>query len=130
MGKKILIIDDEEKICSVVSAFLGKKGFTAVTAHNGSEGIKAAQRLIPDLILLDINMPKMDGYAVLEKLKNHEKTIAIPVIMLSGRGDDESKIKAAGLYSAYYLTKPFDLEELASKIVLNFRPSGHERPCF
>jgi len=116
MGKKILIIDDEEKICSVVSAFLGKKGFTAITAKDGGEGIKSAKRFMPDLILLDINMPKMDGFEVLKELKNHEKTMPIPVIMLTGRGDDESKIKAAGLYSDYYLTKPFDLEELASKI--------------
>lgn len=116
MAKKILIIDDEEELCSLVSEFLGKKGFTAISANRGKEGIKIAQRLMPNLILLDINMPKMDGFAVLEKLKNSEKTITIPVIMLTGRGDDESKIKASGLYSEYYITKPFDLEELASKI--------------
>ena len=116
MEKKILIIDDEQNICNVVSEFLAKKGFTAITATSGKEGIKNANQLMPDLILLDINMPKMDGFAVLEKLKNSEKTISIPVIMLTGRGDDESKMKASGLYSQYYITKPFDLEELASKI--------------
>lgn len=116
MNKKILIIDDEPGICSLVSNFLGKKGFTVITAKSGKEGLSAANKFLPDLILLDINMPKMDGFAVLEKIKFSPKTIPIPVVMLSGRGDDESKIKASGLYSEYYITKPFDLEELESKI--------------
>jgi len=116
MAKKILIIDDEPGICSVVSTFLEKKGFTAIVAKSGKEGIGAANYRKPDLILLDINMPKMDGFEVLEKIKHSPKTLAIPVVMLSGRGDDESKIKASGSYSEYYITKPFQLEELESKI--------------
>ena len=116
MSKKILIIDDEPNICSLVSDFLGKKGFTAITAKSGKEGVSAANKFLPDLILLDINMPEMDGFAVLEKIKYSPKTMPIPVVMLSGRGDDESKIKASGLYSEYYITKPFGLEELESKI--------------
>lgn len=116
MSKKILIIDDDKNFCALVSVFLGKKGFTSATVNSGKEGIEASRQLAPDLILLDINMPKMDGFAVLEKLKNSEKTMAIPVIMLTGRGDDESKLKASSLYSQYYITKPFDLEELDAKI--------------
>jgi DNA-binding response OmpR family regulator len=114
--KKILVIDDEEKLCALVSTFLEKKGFAAVSAKNGKQGIKAARYRAPDLILLDINMPKMDGFAVLEKLKADPKTMSIPVIMLTGRGDEDSKLKAAGLYSEHYITKPFDLEELDAKI--------------
>ncbi|MCM8831486.1 MAG: response regulator [Candidatus Omnitrophica bacterium] len=116
MIKKILVIDDEENICKLLDTFLGKKGYIVVTARNGKEGLKNAYKHKPDLILLDINMPKIDGFKVLEKLKNNMKTMSIPVIMLTGRGDDESKIKAAGLYSEYYITKPFDLEDLATKI--------------
>ncbi|HTZ11436.1 MAG TPA: response regulator transcription factor [Candidatus Margulisiibacteriota bacterium] len=121
MGKKILIVDDEANICLLVSAFLEKKGFTVITANNGKEGVSAAHKFLPDLILLDINMPKMDGFAVLEKLKHSPETMPIPVIMLSGRGDNESKIKASGSYSEYYITKPFELEELESKIKLVLR---------
>ncbi|MFH1875427.1 MAG: response regulator [Candidatus Omnitrophota bacterium] len=95
-----------------------------IRCRNGKEGIKIAQHRRPDLILLDINMPKMDGFAVLDKLKNSEKTVAIPVIMLTGRGDDESKVKASGLYSEYYITKPFDLEELDAKIKQIFEIRG------
>jgi DNA-binding response OmpR family regulator len=121
MGKKILIIDDETNICLLVSNFLEKKGFTALTANNGKEGVSAANKFLPDLILLDINMPKMDGFAVLEKIKHSPETMPIPVIMLSGRGDNESKIKASGSYSEYYITKPFELEELEAKIKLVLR---------
>jgi two-component system OmpR family response regulator len=116
MNTRILVIDDEPNICSLVSNFLGKKGFKAISANSGKDGIKAANRFRPDLILLDITMPTMDGFAVLEKLKHSDKTISIPVIMLTGRSDEDSKIKASGLYSEYYLVKPFQLEELESKI--------------
>lgn len=116
MAKKILVVDDEENIRSSMSAFLETKGYTVATAKNGKEGFKTAQRLMPDLILLDINMPKLDGFAVLEKLKNHEKTMSIPIVMLTVRGEDECKIKASGLYSEYYLTKPFDPGELDPEI--------------
>jgi DNA-binding response OmpR family regulator len=116
MKKKILIVDDEEKLSALVGTFLEKKGYSAVTAKSGKQGIRAARYRIPDLILLDINMPKMDGFAVLEQLKADPKTMSIPVIMLTGREDDESKLKAASLYSEHYITKPFDLEELDGKI--------------
>jgi len=116
VAEKILVIDDEENLRSLVSTFLEKKGYTVLTAKDGKEGLKTALYHIPDLILLDISMPKMDGYAVLEKLKNNEITLSIPVVMLTGRGDDESKIKASGLYSNYYITKPFDLEALDAKM--------------
>ena len=116
MKRRILIIDDEKKLCTLVSTFLEKKGYSAVSAKNGKQGIKAARYSAPALILLDINMPKMDGFAVLEKLKADPRTMSIPVIMLTGRDDEDSKLKAAGLYSEHYITKPFDLEELDKKI--------------
>ena len=116
MAKEVLIIDDEPNICSVVSQFLEKKGFTTITANSGKEGIEIANQLVPDLILLDINMPEMDGFEVLVKLKNDQKTMSIPVVMLTGRGDEIAKLSASALSSEYYITKPFDLEELNSKI--------------
>lgn len=116
MAKRILIIDDEEKLCALVSTFLEKKGYSAVSAKNGKQGIKAAHYRAPDLILLDINMPKMDGFAVLKQLKSDPKTMSIPVIMLTGREDEDSKLTASSLYSEHYITKPFDLEELDKKI--------------
>ena len=116
MDKKILMIDDEPEVCAVVCEFLEKKGFSSAYVTGGKEGIKTAQGMIPDLILLDINMPKMDGFAVLANLKQSPKTMSIPVIMLTGRGDNESKVQAARLYNDGYITKPFKMEELEIKI--------------
>jgi DNA-binding response OmpR family regulator len=116
MAKKILIIDDEPDICSVVSTFLEKKGFTAIAAKRGKEGIGVANNLKPDLILLDINMPDMDGFAVLVKIKNSEGTASIPVIMLTGRSDEIAKISASALSCEDYISKPFELEELLDKV--------------
>ncbi|MBN2121239.1 MAG: response regulator [Candidatus Omnitrophica bacterium] len=116
MPKRVLVIDDEHDIRALVCKFLDKKGFSTVAAKNGWQGMRMALRFTPDIILLDIGMPWINGFAVLKKLKASKKTIAIPVIMLTGRADDESKIKASNLYNECYITKPFDLEELESKI--------------
>jgi two-component system response regulator ResD len=117
MPKKILVIDDKHDIRALVCKFLNKKGFLAFRAKNAWQGIRLARRFTPDLILLDINMPLINGFTVLKHLKNNEKTMYVPIIMLTGRVDDESKDKAAGLYAQYYITKPFDLEELYAIII-------------
>ena len=121
MSKKILAIDDNPDVTSVVEEFLTKKGFEVATANSGKDGLNQATRAIPDLILLDITMPHMDGFAVLEKLKQSPKTMSIPVIMLTAKSDDESKRRASGQYCQSYFTKPFDMAELEAKVkeVLN-----------
>jgi two-component system, OmpR family, response regulator len=116
MLKKVLVIDDEHGIRELVCKFLSKKGFSAMAAKNGWQGLRMAFRFTPDIILLDIGMPWINGFTVLKKLKASEKTVSIPVIMLSGRADEESKLTASSLYNDSYITKPFDLEELESKI--------------
>jgi len=116
MQKTILIIDDEEKLSALVSTFLEKKGYRVVCANNGKQGIKAARYRSPDLILLDMDMPKMDGREVLKRLKSDTRTMSIPVIILVRYGDDYSKVRAASLYCEGYITKPFELEEIESKI--------------
>jgi DNA-binding response OmpR family regulator len=116
MSKRVLVIDDEHDIRALVCKFLSKRGFSAMPAKNGWQGLRMASRFTPDVILLDIGMPWISGFTVLKKLKSSEKTMSIPVIMLTGRVDDESKMTAASLYNECYITKPFDLEELESKI--------------
>lgn len=86
------------------------------TATNGKEGIKLAKKTKPDLILLDILMPGMDGFEVLERLKKDKETIAIPVVLLTAKGDEESKIKAMKLYGEQFITKPIEALELKTKI--------------
>jgi len=115
--KKILIIDDEEKICDVVKKGLEKMGdFEVSIVNNGKDGIKTAKHLKPDLILLDIRMPKLDGIEVLKILKKDEDTISIPVVMLTGVLDSSAKEKCNSEYDDLYIEKPVDLVFLKEKI--------------
>lgn len=126
-SKRVLLIDDEKDFCTVVKMNLELSGkFTVLTASNGKEGIQLAKSAKPDVILLDIVMPKMDGFEVLKQLKKLPDTIPIPVIMLTAVDTDESRIKAAGIYSEYYITKPVTTNDLMTKIdsVLSLRGEG------
>lgn len=115
--RKILIIDDEEDLTFFVKANLELAGdYEVEVAINGRDGIKLASREKFDLILLDIMMPHMDGFEVLEVLKKNKKTLSTPVIMLTAKGDEKSRLKAAGLYDEDYIVKPVQIDFLKSKI--------------
>ncbi|MCK4519729.1 MAG: response regulator [Candidatus Omnitrophica bacterium] len=115
--KRILIIDDEEDLNFFVKANLELAGnYEVIIATSGSEGINIASSQEIDLILLDIMMPKMDGFEVLEEIKKFRGTLTIPVVMLTAKGDIGSKIKAAGLYGEDYIVKPVKIEILKAKI--------------
>ncbi|NQU95165.1 MAG: response regulator [Candidatus Omnitrophica bacterium] len=123
---KILIVDDEENFAHIVKINLEQTGsFEVAVVPEASEACKAATVLKPDLILLDIVMPDKDGFEVLKALKSNDKTMAIPVIMLTAVGDDSAKIKAAEQFSEGYIIKPVSTEVLRTKIerVLERRPS-------
>ena len=114
---KILIIDDEEDLSFFVKANLELVGnYEVGVVINGKDALKAAMTYKPDLILLDILMPKMDGFQVLKELKGSAKTASIPVIMLTARGDGESRIKAMKLYTEDYMVKPVQIDALDFKI--------------
>jgi DNA-binding response OmpR family regulator len=112
----VLLIDDERDFIFFVKRNLELSGFRAVVAHNGASGLRLAQRIRPDVILLDIHMPGMDGFEVLRRLKIGERTISIPVIMLSALGGDDSKLKAAGLYNDDFIVKPAEISTIRSRI--------------
>jgi DNA-binding response OmpR family regulator len=113
----ILLIDDETDYCALLKMHLSFIGnFEVVCAGSGNDGLRLARRIKPDIILLDVIMPGLDGFAVLEKLKKDDETISIPVIMLSGLDEDSAKIKAAQLYDESYVTKPVDVYQLKAKI--------------
>jgi len=115
--KKILLIDDEKNFCFFVKKNLEATGeFVVLCANDPLEGIRSAKREQPDLILLDINMPRKDGFEVLEAIKKNEKTLFIPVIMLTAVEGDDAKIKSSGLYSEDYIVKPISYEKLREKI--------------
>jgi DNA-binding response OmpR family regulator len=115
--KKILMIDDEEELCSLVKKGLESVGdYEVHTALNGKDGIHLAEKTRPDLILLDLMMPGMDGFQVLDKLKKDRRTMSIPVAVLSVRDDDAAKLKSLELYDELYITKPIGIIELKAKI--------------
>jgi DNA-binding response OmpR family regulator len=116
-GKIILIVDDEKEVCNVIKDGLRQLGgYKVVVAHNGKDGIRQAKRSKPNLVLLDVNMPVMDGFQVLESLKADPQTVHIPVVMLSGQSDQDTRVFASRLYCETYLTKPISLDALEERI--------------
>ena len=115
--KKVLIVDDETEFCALVKETLELRGgYEVRMAYNGKEGVQLAKKFKPDVMLLDLRMPFVDGFSALDRLKKDTATIDIPVITLSALDDEESKVRCAQLYNDQYLTKPIKLEELQKKI--------------
>lgn len=112
MGKKILLADDEEDVKIVLGMFLETKGYDVCTAFDGLDAIDKAQSEKPDVILLDIMMPLIDGYEVCKKLKADPTTADIPVVMLSAASHAESVKKGIDAGAVDYLVKPFEPEQL------------------
>jgi DNA-binding response OmpR family regulator len=110
---RILIVDDEERILNFLSTKLKALGYGVLTASNGLEALEQAQAQEPDLIVLDLIMPKMDGFETLKELRSFS---SVPVIILSAKGADVDKIKGLGLGADDYLQKPFNPDELVARI--------------
>jgi len=116
MSKKILIIDDERDFVETVSFALEAKGFLVSNAADGPAGIMKANAEKPDLIILDLMMPGMDGYEVAGRLKSDSLTSGIPMIVLTAAVTKDLSQKIREAQAADYLTKPCDLEELIKKV--------------
>jgi DNA-binding response OmpR family regulator len=115
-GKRILLADDEEDIKTVVTMFLQSEGFEVVTAFDGLDALEKAQSEKPDLILLDLMMPVLDGYEVCKRLRANEQTANIPVLILTAATQKESRARAFRVGAKDYLVKPFEPERLLEKI--------------
>lgn len=127
MPKKILVIDDEPMVIRMATDGLTAKGFTVVSAPNGYEGLIAARSEKPDLILLDIEMPDLNGHEVLARLRKDERTKDIPVIHLSAVGDFTEQLHAMEDGSADYITKPIKPAELAERVEAFLDPAKRAR---
>jgi len=110
---RILIVDDEARIVNFLSSKLKASGYEVLTAGNGLEGLEQAQAQEPDLIVLDLLMPKMDGLEMLKELRSFS---AVPVIILTAKGADADRIKGLQLGADDYLPKPFNPDELVARI--------------
>lgn len=110
---RILVVDDEERILNFLSSKLKASGYEVLTARNGFEGLEQAQAQEPDLIVLDLIMPKMDGLEMLKELRSFS---TVPVIILTAKGADADRIKGLELGADDYLPKPFNPDELVARI--------------
>ena len=106
MSKTILVIEDEEPIQNIIKAFLEDAGYTVVLAADGMEGIEQFRESKPDLVLLDLMLPKIDGFAVCEILRKESR---VPIIMLTALDDDDSQMKGFDALADDYITKPFSM---------------------
>lgn len=116
MGFNILLADDEEDLKTVLKVYLQSQGHKVHTAYDGLDALDQVKSVMPDLVLLDIMMPLVDGFEVCRKLKADETTAHIPVIMLSAASHAESIKKGIECGAAEYLVKPFEPSELEATI--------------
>lgn len=118
MSKKILIVDDEKAIVDILEYNLKREGYEIVTAYNGEEALATAKSENPDLILLDVMLPEVDGLTVCKMIR---KTSNIPIIMLTAKEEVVDKIIGLELGADDYMTKPFSVREVAARVKANLR---------
>jgi DNA-binding response OmpR family regulator len=116
MGKKILAVDDEPNILMSLEFILEMEGYEVHTARDGEEALEVAERVRPDLILLDVNMPRKDGYEVCRIIRERVNMTGTKVIMLTAKGQTLEKKKGLEVGADDYVTKPFSAEDLLEKI--------------
>ncbi len=126
---KILIIEDEPSLTEVLSYNLQREGHDVVIAHDGREGLRRAQTILPDLILLDLMLPGMAGLDVCRDLRGGEKTASIPILMLTAKGEEADQIVGFAVGADDYVTKPFSVKVLLQRVkALLRRPATTEQP--
>lgn len=114
--KKILLVDDEKDVLATLQSLLLTEGFNVVTATDGMEALNKVKAESPDLILLDIMLPKLDGFKVCHLLKFNDEFKKIPIIMITARAQDEDMEKGKAVGADFYLIKPFDFKILVAKM--------------
>src|SRR5687768_16834700 len=125
-GATVLLVEDEESLRKVMRDLLERDGYTVAEAADGVQALDAVDRHAPDVILLDLNLPGLDGYSVLQQLRSRNATSRIPVIVLTAKGDEDNEVRVFQLGADDFLTKPFRARALSARLesVLNRRKAG------
>ncbi len=123
MARKVLIVEDDNNIAELLNLYLKKEGFETSIATDGAKGIEAFQLFRPDLVLLDIMLPVLDGWAVCAKIRESGKT---PIIMLTAKGETTDKVTGLEMGADDYLVKPFEMKELFARIHAVLRRTGED----
>ena len=113
---KILVVDDDAAINELIKINLELSGYDVITAENGIQGFSLTKQELPDLIVLDVMMPDVDGYTVAKRVRENESTKDIPILMLTALGELEDKVKGFDIGVDDYLVKPFEMEELKVRV--------------
>ncbi len=121
MSKDILVVDDDKNICEVIKLYLQKEDFRVTLAYDGQAGIEAFERNTPALVVLDIMMPRKDGWEVLKQIR---KSSSVPVIMLTAKGETFDKVLGLELGADDYIVKPFDPKEFIARVKAVTRRAG------
>jgi DNA-binding response OmpR family regulator len=126
MSRSVLVVDDEPNIVLSIKFLMKQQGYEVRTASNGEEALQALTEMVPDLILLDVMMPKPDGYEVCQRIRATAKWKDIPVIMLTAKGREVEREKGFAMGADDYITKPFATQELVAKVqaILNAKQAG------
>lgn len=123
-GKRVLVVDDDVKAVELVKLYLNRDGYRVLTSHNGLEALRLAQEAHPDLIVLDLMLPGMDGLEICRTIREESD---VPIIMLTARTADEDKLAGLSLGADDYVTKPFSPRELAARVRAVLRRLPGER---
>lgn len=115
-GKRIVLVEDEDSILQTLQLLLESEGFRVIAAVDGMEGLNKIRAEKPDIVILDIMLPKLDGYKICGLLKHDGRYAQIPVIMLTARAQESDKAMGKEVYADAYITKPFDPEALMATI--------------
>lgn len=118
MAKKILVVDDERSIVDILKLNLQSEGYTVYEALDGEEAVTKARTIQPDLILLDVMLPKLDGFSVCKKIR---ESSMVPILMLTAREEEVDKVLGLELGADDYITKPFSVRELMARVKANMR---------
>ena len=121
MAKSILIVEDDPNISELVQMYLEKEGYTTKIAADGGQAVDLFRQMRPDLVLLDIMLPVMDGWGVLRPIRQDSQT---PVIMLTAKGETNDKVQGLKQGADDYLTKPFEMKELLARVEAVLRRAG------
>ena len=122
MGKTILIVEDEQNIVDILSFNLEREGYDTLEAYDGNTGLQLALEQNPDLVLLDLMLPGMDGFEVCRRIR--ETGSAVPILMLTAREEEADKVLGLELGADDYITKPFGMRELLARVKANIRRSA------
>jgi Response regulator containing a CheY-like receiver domain and an HTH DNA-binding domain len=122
--KRLMLVDDDPNLVLLVRDYLEFRGYDVVTAENGVMALEILEDELPDLIICDIMMPEMDGYTLVKKVREDSRTVGIPVLFLSAKGQTTDKVKGLNTGADVYIVKPFEPEELVAQVESSLRQAS------